>query len=367
MKHLKILILISYLLVVLNCKTTPPLQFQENKQVQVALRVVGSKSSTINTEKDDINEDKIAYINMDEKTFINLLNANFNFINALFYKLSLIEGIWLSEKNTYKIGIQKAKEKGRYIAFILNSQEPTMKKGEIIAEFFETRDEYIYSTEYYLKDKTKIVTKGYIEHGMLLILLKKWGEENVFFLKEFPKKESTEEKEKVKESFREITKPRNEFALLKEKDDTQKIKQNNDTIEASSDKDDKNIVQAMPDKNIDNTINLIKKLKLDSQYVSRTIYTIQIGSFLEITRAHKQFDSMLQILNEQEFSALRIEKIGKYYTVRLGRFTDYNAAEQFIISAKPNLSNTLILETSIREERIIRFNAGSVSVLNETR
>jgi hypothetical protein len=45
----------------------------------------------------------------------------------------------VERKKTYKIGIQKAEGKGRYFAFILNSQEPPMKKGGIIAEFFETR------------------------------------------------------------------------------------------------------------------------------------------------------------------------------------------------------------------------------------
>ena len=191
MKHLEALILISCLLFILNSKTTFPLQFQENTQVQVALRVVGSKSSSINTENVDINEEHIAYININEKTFINLLNANFD-------NLSLIEGIWSNVKNTYKIGIQKTQEKGRYIAFVLNSQEPTIKKGEIIAEFFNSEFGYIYSTEYYLEDKTKIVTKTYVdEHGLSIIFPRKQENKNVFFLRNFPVNEATKEKEKV--------------------------------------------------------------------------------------------------------------------------------------------------------------------------
>ena len=173
--------------------------------------------------------------------------------------------------------------------------------------------------------------------------------------------ELKEAKEEVKESLKEITKPRKEFALLKEKDNTQKIKQNNDTIEASSDKDDKNIVQARPDKKINNTNKFINDLKVDSQYASKTIYTIQTGSFLKLERAQEQYDSMLKILNGKESSFLRIEKIGKYFSVRLGRFTDYYTAEQF--AAKPNLSNAVILKAYIKEERIIRFNAALVSVL----
>jgi len=167
------------------------LQFQENTQVQTSRIVVGSKSSSINTENVDINEEHIAYININEKTFINLLNANFD-------NLSLIEGIWSNVKNTYKIGIQKTQEKGRYIAFVLNSQEPTIKKGEIIAEFFNSEFGYIYSTEYYLEDKTKIVTKTYVdEHGLSIIFPRKQENKNVFFLRNFPVNEATKEKEKV--------------------------------------------------------------------------------------------------------------------------------------------------------------------------
>jgi len=212
MKHLKVLTLIGCVLLIVNCNTTPSLRFQKvnnnklpliEKRLIAATSIDESKRSVVNTENDeinkqqtvyikineksafkaeniDINEEQSAYINMDEKTFTNLLNANFD-------TLSLIEGIWSNEKNTYKIGIQKAKEKGKYIAFILNSQEPTMKKGEIIAEFIETRYEHIFSTEYYLEDKKKIITKSYFdEHSMLLIFLKKWRKENVAFLRNFP-------------------------------------------------------------------------------------------------------------------------------------------------------------------------------------
>ncbi len=187
MKQLKTLILISCLLFIFNCKTTPPLQFQEIKQDQTSLIDVGSKSSTTNIENVDITDEHTEYINMSEETFMNLLNADLD-------KLSLIEGIWSNEKNTYKIGIQKGEKKGAYVAFILNSTDPSVNKGEIIADFFKSRYKYIYFTNYYLEDKTKIVTKANIdEHGMLLIFLGKWGKEDVAFFRNFPIKETTEE------------------------------------------------------------------------------------------------------------------------------------------------------------------------------
>ncbi len=172
--------------------------------------------------------------------------------------------------------------------------------------------------------------------------------------------------EKVNDSLKKIKKPGNEIALLIEKEDSQKIKQTDDTIAFSTDKDNKNIVQARSDEEIDNTTKFNKKLKVDSQYASKTIYTIQTGSFLRITHAQEQFDLMLQILNGKEFSFLRIEKIGKYYSVRLGKFTDSNAAEQFIVATIPDISNADILKAYIKEERIIRFNTGSIYVLSDT-
>ncbi len=157
----------------ISCATTPPVQYQETEQDQTSLIDDESKRSTLTAENVDVNEGQSTYINMDERTFIDLLNENVD-------QLSLIEGIWSNKKNTYKIGIQKAKEKGKYFAFILNSQDPFMQKGEMKAEFTETRYENIYATEYYLKDKSKVVTKSYIdEHEMLLIFLEKWEKEDL--------------------------------------------------------------------------------------------------------------------------------------------------------------------------------------------
>jgi hypothetical protein len=175
------------MLLIVNCKTTPSVELRTDKehsllgkQYMTATMVVGSKRSVIKPENVDINKGQTTYINMNEETFINLLNADPD-------NLSQIEGIWSNEKKTYKIGIQKAEGKGKYFAFILNSQEPTMKKGEIIAEFIETKYGNTFSTKYYLEDKRKVDTKTYIdEHGMLMIFLIKWKKESVVFLKNFP-------------------------------------------------------------------------------------------------------------------------------------------------------------------------------------
>jgi hypothetical protein len=185
MKHVKVLILIGCMTLIVSCRTAPPVQFQndiseESSYLEKATLVVGGERSAARIENADVNKGQTTNINMDEETFINVLNADPD-------KLSQIEGIWSNEKKTYKIGIQKAGDNGKYVAFILNSQEPAMKKGEIIAEFIETKYGNTYSTKYYLEDNRKVDTKTYIdEHGMLMILLVKWGKESVVFLKNFP-------------------------------------------------------------------------------------------------------------------------------------------------------------------------------------
>ncbi|UCH80294.1 MAG: hypothetical protein JSW20_11185 [Nitrospiraceae bacterium] len=186
MKQLKGLTLISFMLLIFNCKTAPSPQYQGNS-LPAYLIVTGNNSSGINNEHGDIVGGQNTYIDMNEETFMNKLNSDLD-------NLALIEGIWSNVRNTYQVGIHKTDEKDKYIAFILNSKEPSMKKGEIIAAFYKTRSEYIYFTEYSFEDKTKIVTKTYIdEHGMLQIILDKWGKENVAFLRNSPMKKRTEE------------------------------------------------------------------------------------------------------------------------------------------------------------------------------
>ncbi len=126
-------------------------------------------------------------------------------------------------------------------------------------------------------------------------------------------------------------------------------------IRASLSKDNKYIAQAGANKNIDNANKLIEKSMADNQYESRTIYTIQTGSFIKVVRAQKQFESIIQGLNGKGLDYLRIEKIEKFYVVRFGKFDDYAAAEKFLQSIKPQLSIAIILKAYIKDDRIIRL------------
>lgn len=91
------------------------------------------------------------------------------------------------------------------------------------------------------------------------------------------------------------------------------------------------------------------------EYTSRTIYTIQAGSFIEISRARTRFKSIKMGLSKEYLGFLRIEKIGEYYAVRLGSFEDYTVAKKFLQAIKHQLGDAIILKAHIKEENIIRL------------
>jgi len=74
----------------------------------------------------------------------------------------------------------------------------------------------------------------------------------------------------------------------------------------------------------------------------QSIYTIQISSFVNFERARNEFNYLMEALTEKYRSFLRIEKVGKFYTVRLGKFESYNIADNFIKSLIPEISKAKI-------------------------
>jgi tetratricopeptide (TPR) repeat protein len=99
-----------------------------------------------------------------------------------------------------------------------------------------------------------------------------------------------------------------------------------------------------------------------NSYAIQSAYTIQTGSFDDVAAAQKQFDSLVQGFNEKELDNLRIEKIGAFYSVRLGKFKDYTTAENFIKAMKPRLSTAIILKAYIKDKRIIKLYSDSLSI-----
>ncbi len=97
-------------------------------------------------------------------------------------------------------------------------------------------------------------------------------------------------------------------------------------------------------------------------YSSRLFHSVQTGSFVNVAVAQKQYDSIEQKLNKQELDNLRIEKIGKFYSVRVGKFNDFTSAKKFLKSAGSRLPKATVVEVYIRHKRIIKSYTDTSSV-----
>ena len=99
---------------------------------------------------------------------------------------------------------------------------------------------------------------------------------------------------------------------------------------------------------------------------AKLIYTFQIGSFNHIEEAQKQFDSIAEALSENKPDHLRIEKIGKFYSVRLGKFGGKYEADNFLLPIKNRLTEYLLMKAYYKEERIIKLYQPAKTEIHET-
>ena len=89
-----------------------------------------------------------------------------------------------------------------------------------------------------------------------------------------------------------------------------------------------------------------------TSHASGLVYTIQTGSFAHMSEAQQQFDSILQRSNREDLDHLRIEKVGEYYSVRIGNFENRITAEHMLRRMGPEFSTSLIIQAYIKDERI---------------
>jgi hypothetical protein len=87
---------------------------------------------------------------------------------------------------------------------------------------------------------------------------------------------------------------------------------------------------------------------------SGTFFTIQTGSYIYRVNAQNEYQSIVQDLIGSELSHLRIEKIGNYFAVRLGKFDDQVTAMKFLSSLKSHTATAMILNAYVKEERIVK-------------
>jgi len=119
------------------------------------------------------------------------INKNENELKIYFdsTKLDPIEGIYKSYKaeTNYKLGLIKVGD--LYKAIIIESDYPQWKKGDVKAIFESTAAEGVFSTKWYLGNKTSVETFANLEGGLINIEMKNSnGESNdLKLLKLYPK------------------------------------------------------------------------------------------------------------------------------------------------------------------------------------
>jgi hypothetical protein len=86
-----------------------------------------------------------------------------------------------------------------------------------------------------------------------------------------------------------------------------------------------------------------------------TVFTVQAGSYTDRINAEEHYNSLIQNMNPTDLDNLRIEKVGKYYTIRLGKFEHYVTAMKFLNSMNSRLSSAIVLKAYIKNERIVEL------------
>jgi tetratricopeptide (TPR) repeat protein len=97
-------------------------------------------------------------------------------------------------------------------------------------------------------------------------------------------------------------------------------------------------------------------------YSAQAFYTVQTGSFLSLEEALAHYESVVTVLSEKDLAFLRIEKVGYYFSVRLGKYTDRSEADRFHESVKLHFPSSLMRKAYIKDERIKKIYTGKSPV-----
>jgi tetratricopeptide (TPR) repeat protein len=90
-----------------------------------------------------------------------------------------------------------------------------------------------------------------------------------------------------------------------------------------------------------------------NSYSYELFHTIQVSSFKTVTSAEKQYDEIVETLNEEDLDNLRVEKIGKFYSVRVGKFNNSNDAKKSLKKIRSSLPQAAVMTAYIKDERIV--------------
>ena len=89
----------------------------------------------------------------------------------------------------------------------------------------------------------------------------------------------------------------------------------------------------------------------------RVFYTVQTGNFIRLKDAKEQYQAIGQALPEADRKGLRVERAGRYYSVRVGLFDSYTEARRFIEEYKAVLTG-VILQAMLKKENILLMEDG---------
>lgn len=109
-----------------------------------------------------------------------------------------------------------------------------------------------------------------------------------------------------------------------------------------------------PSAAIDNKPSASKKEK-DSNLsaIPEKYYTLQLKNFLKIEDARKELDELAGKLDKSDRESLRIEKSGKYFSLRIGRFDTHRLATSFLAKFKDAIPYAVVLKINKGEKQII--------------
>ncbi len=86
-----------------------------------------------------------------------------------------------------------------------------------------------------------------------------------------------------------------------------------------------------------------------------TIFTIQVASHRNTSAAQDEYDHIVRTLDRESLDFLRIEKIGQYYSLRLGKSKDRADMEALSKSITSQIPSHRIMDAYFIEERIIKI------------
>jgi len=87
-------------------------------------------------------------------------------------------------------------------------------------------------------------------------------------------------------------------------------------------------------------------------HASQEFYTVQTASYITLEDAKRQYDFIVKKVNEGNLDHLRIEKIGDYFSVRIGKFEDRLRAEKYLYFIKHYFSSSILRKAYIKQARI---------------